>query len=201
MFRETIEETLDNTFNVRSEYKNLTVEQLQEIARKDSLPFRVCAVNIEGDLNVGMMIRSASLLGAERFYVFGRRKIDRRSLVGAQNYLPIQRINGFDEAGEVDIDKFIELCAVDRLFPIMCETGGPSISTIDWSGYEKMTGTKYTLCLVFGNESNGFPKAFLNSPIPRIAIPQRGVLRSFNVAAAASIVMWELSQYLTNKKQ
>lgn len=200
MFRETIEQTLDNTFNVRNEYKNLTVEELQEIAKKDFLPFRVCAINIEGDLNIGMMIRSASLLGAEKFYVFGRRKIDRRSLVGAQNYIPIQRINGFDVDGEVDLDKFIELCAVDKLFPIMCETGGPSIGKLDWSHYEKMTGNNYTLCLVFGNESNGFPQSFMNSPIPRVAIPQRGVLRSFNVAAAASIVMWELSQYLTNKK-
>ena len=200
MFKETIEETLDNSFNVRDEYKNLTVEELQDIAHSDFLPFRVCAINIEGDLNVGMMVRSASLLGAEKFYVFGRRRIDRRSMVGAQNYIPIERVDGFDENNDVDFSQFVDLCSREKLFPILCETTGHSVKKIEWERYVNMAGQNYTICLVFGNESNGFPESFLNSPIPRVSVPQRSVLRSFNVAAAGTIIMWELSQHLSERQ-
>ena len=190
---------MDNSFNVRDAHKSLTVDELREISRKDFLPFRVCAVNIEGDLNIGMMVRSASLLGAEKFYVFGRRKVDRRSMVGAQNYIPIERIEGLDSNDEVDFFKFVNMCSTEKLFPILCETVGHSVETIGWERYVSMAGQNYTLCLVFGNESNGFPQMFLDSPIPRISVPQRGVLRSFNVAAASNIIMWELSQFLSKR--
>jgi tRNA G18 (ribose-2'-O)-methylase SpoU len=199
MYKERIEDNLKNFYNVRDEYQHMDVETIQTIARGCTLPYRVCAVNVEGDLNVGMMARSASLLGAEKFYVFGRRKIDNRSLVGVQNYLDIQRIGAIDEEEQVDFSKFVDLCATEKLFPILFETSGPPLTTVNWESYFYMAADKYKVCLVFGNESDGFPQEFLDSPIPRISIPQLGVLRSFNVAAAASIVMWDLvSRYFKN---
>jgi tRNA G18 (ribose-2'-O)-methylase SpoU len=53
----------------------------------------------------------------------------------------------------------------------------------------------HTVCLVFGNESNGLPESFLNSDMKKISIPQLGVLRSFNVSAAAAIVMWDFYKW------
>lgn len=193
-FTDTIDDTTDNGFNVRNEYKSKTVDELKDIALKDSLPYTVCAVNVEGDLNIGMMARTASLLGCKKFYIFGRRKIDRRSLVGAQNYLPISRVDGLDEQGNVDLDKFKAFLLSENLYPVLVEHGGSNLKDVNW---KRLVGNwtypnALQLCLVFGNESNGFPESFLAENWPRISVPQRGVLRSFNVASAASIVLWDL---------
>ena len=75
-------ETLSNHFNVRDEFKDNTVAENVAICNRDRLKFSVGCINITGDLNIGMMIRSACLLGAENFYIFGRNKFDKRSTVG-----------------------------------------------------------------------------------------------------------------------
>jgi tRNA(Leu) C34 or U34 (ribose-2'-O)-methylase TrmL len=52
--------------------------------------------------------------------------------------------------------------------------------------------------LVMGNESTGIPRDFMRkvcSAMPDacvISIPQWSVLRSLNIASAATIAMWEL---------
>jgi tRNA(Leu) C34 or U34 (ribose-2'-O)-methylase TrmL len=56
---------------------------------------------------------------------------------------------------------------------------------------------------LFGSESHGIPELITNQKVDseydmgwnyefeRISIPQRGVLRSFNVSAAMAIVCWD----------
>ena len=82
-------ETLSNHFNVRDEFKDNTVAENVAICNRDRLKFSVGCINVTGDLNIGMMIRSACLFGAENFYIFGRNKFDKRSTVGAENYINI----------------------------------------------------------------------------------------------------------------
>lgn len=194
MFRDVIEKTVENGFNVKDEYKTKTVEELREICSNVSIPFRVCALSVEGDLNIGMMARTASLLGAEKFYIFGRRKFDRRSLVGAQNYLPIERIDGLDENGKMSLDKFIEFVWGERLNPVFIEQGGEDIRKANFDQIMRTAAVESRkMCLVFGNEATGIPTQFsLTYESPMFTIPQVGVLRSYNVAAAASMVMWEV---------
>ena len=175
---------MNNGFNVRDEYKNLTVPELKEIQDKESLPFSVVALNLNGDLNIGMMIRTAALLGASDFYIFGRRKIDRRPLVGVQNYMNIHRVWGLDTNEEIDYLSFQELCKTYKLSPVLVEQGGTPLNEVNWSDYPSPT-------FVFGNEGDGLPTEFIESDYPKISIPQVGVMRSFNVAAAASIVLWD----------
>lgn len=201
MYREIIKTVADNSFNVRDEYKSLTVEQLKNIQNSRSLPYTICAVNIEGDLNIGMMARSSALMGVKKFYVFGRRKIDNRSLVGAQNYLSMERISGLDKNGQPDITLFINLLDRENLYPVLFEHGGAPLSDVNWYGHLKMAEiSNKTLCLVFGNEGSGFPNEFLNQEYPIVSIPQLGVLRSFNVAATASIAMWEFYKQYSSLK-
>lgn len=188
-YKKTIEQTVENSFNVRDELKLLSVEELKEVSKSDRLPYRVCSINIEGDLNIGMMIRTSFLLGAERFYVYGRRKFDRRSLVGAQNYLDIVRVSGLDNLGNIGYNKFLDFCNEENMYPVLIETGGESLLGFDWHDIINNPEQKIP-CFVFGNEASGFPDDFLRSPLKKISIPQLGVLRSFNVAAAASMVLW-----------
>lgn len=190
--QEVIAQTVDNGFNVHDKYKGLTVEELQQVAVDEALPFRVCALNVEGDLNVGMMARTASLLGVEKFYIFGRRKIDARSLVGAQNYLPMEKISGLDVDGNLMVSLFKDFVEKEHITPLFIEQGGTDISRLaNVFTYEDVGKIP---CLVFGNEASGIPKEFMEG-YKSISIPQRGVLRSYNVAAAASIVMWEFAKF------
>ena len=61
-----------NFWNVHDELKGLSIDQLQEIQKKESFPFAVCVLNLTGDLNTGMIARTACIHGAQEFIVFGR---------------------------------------------------------------------------------------------------------------------------------
>jgi tRNA G18 (ribose-2'-O)-methylase SpoU len=187
-----INEDLIANYNVLDGYKFLSLEEVKEIQQKDSLPFAVCGFNIAGSLNIGMMIRTALLMGAEKFIVFGRRAYDRRSCVGAQNYLPIERIEGYDEDGNFSKTKFDQAMDTLGYMPVFIETGGIDIRNLD---YIKTFNKKP--CLVFGTESEGIPENIIGDGI-KMSIPQLGVLRSLNVASAASIAMWEFSKFYRN---
>jgi len=52
-----------------------------------------------------------------------------------------------------------------------------------------------TPCLVFGNENSGIPTCLTDKYLC-FHIPQRGVIRSLNVASAAAVAMYEFSKYL-----
>lgn len=208
-FAKQIAIDMDNSFNVRDELKSLTIEELQAEHLKDRLPFGICALSITGDLNLGVMIRSASLLGTRDFIIFGRRKYDKRSSVGAQNYIKVHRIDGLNPDMSFDVYKFWDTMTALNYFPIFIEQipekehkYGPYDSTlqqVSWRRILDAWNLKHP-CLVFGNESTGIPLTLLNSGHPIIEIPQRGVLRSLNVSSAMAMVTWDLVKYLTSVK-
>lgn len=80
---------MQNPQNVRAEFKELTLEQCQDKCFQDRLPFDACFLNITSDLNVSASIRTLHLLGVEKIYVLGKKKLDRRALVGAEFYTVI----------------------------------------------------------------------------------------------------------------
>ena len=54
-------------FNINDKFKPLTLDEVKNIQKDKTLPFAVAAINIFGSLNLGMMIRSAVIFGAETF--------------------------------------------------------------------------------------------------------------------------------------
>jgi len=199
-YKKIIADTTSNHYNVREEFKNNTVEQNVEICNSDRLPFSVGCINVTGELNIGMMVRTASLLGAENFYIFGRRKFDKRSTVGAEKYINIVQ-HVYDDPINSDEDMLNalrELGKTHRIF--LCEHGGRQLRHDNEVFYS--CSTKKPL-FIFGSESHGIPELITNQKVDsdydmqwnyefeRISIPQRGVLRSFNVSAAMAIVCWD----------
>jgi tRNA G18 (ribose-2'-O)-methylase SpoU len=158
----------------------------------DRLPFSVGCINVTGCLNVGMMIRSASLLGAENFYIFGRKKFDARSTVGAENYINIQQFV-YDDPIHADEDIFGALSNLhDSAHDIvLCEHGGLHLGTFSWKDIGIYPHKNYTPLFLFGSESHGIPEYITNKFFNKVSIGQRGVLRSFNVSAAMAIVCWD----------
>lgn len=193
-------ETLSKHYNVRDIFKNNTVEQNVDICKADRLPFSVGVINVTGELNIGMSIRSACLLGAENFYIFGRKKFDARSTVGAENYINIIQ-HTFDDPMNADQQILAELrnlAVTNRI--LLCEHGGRELG-YDNEGFY-VSDTRPPL-FMFGSESHGIPELISNQMVhskydmgwnyefERVSIPQRGVLRSFNVSAAMAIVCWD----------
>ena len=196
-YSKIITETNSKMYNVRDEYKNNSVEENIAICNKEHLKFSVGCINITGELNIGMMIRSASLLGAENFYIFGRKKFDARSTVGAENYINIVQYS-YDDPMTADEHILAELRELNKTHSvILCEHGGYMLGENDFGwAYEERPSPVF----IFGSESHGIPKLITDQvasdgypeyEFERISIPQRGVLRSFNVSAAMAIVCWD----------
>lgn len=172
-------------FNVHDYLQNMTVDQLQEVQRKQSLPFVVAAVNLAGDLNISNMLRSAVVFGAQKFIIIGKRRFDRRGCVGAQNYIELVHYDDDIKALEYMLDLYQ---------PVFIEQGGEDIIAQDFYGWNRNP------CLIFGSESYGLPKHYFEvgekENIPTMTIDQIGIIRSLNVAAAASIAMWKVAMDL-----
>lgn len=180
------------SFNVHDHYKDLSVEDLKLISNATRLPYTVCLLNLEYDLNIGNCIRTAHIFGAERVFIFGRRRYDLRSTVGANHYTNIIKYD-FDELtnDEVICTQFEAMVSEYNLEPLIIDKTNDSR---DISESHVYTGYK-TPCLVFGNENAGIPTCLMDK-YPCFHIPQRGVIRSLNVASAAAVAMYEFSKYL-----
>jgi tRNA G18 (ribose-2'-O)-methylase SpoU len=189
-YKKIIADTNSKHYNVGDLYKDHTLEQNRAICQVDRLPFSVGCINVTGELNIGMMLRSASLLGAENFYIFGRKKFDARSTVGAENYINVIQYV-FDDPINSDeqINDQLEYLLM-RSSVVLCEHGGEHIGT-------QKLALKYNEeilnpIFIFGSESHGIPETVANNPaFYKVSIPQRGVLRSFNVSAAMNIICWD----------
>lgn len=200
-FSKMIEETETNGYAVRDEYKTKTLEELKEITKSDRLPFSVFLFNVTGSLNVGTMIRTAHALGAEKVFVFGRRKYDKRSCVGSHNYLPIISIDSDSENPEEQYDQFQSIMDSYDIDPILIETGGRNYTEYNWKNVmllHRHTGKQ--ICLVVGNEGLGIPNIIRECYFQDVvSIPQRGVIRSINVASAFSIVCAHMVNEITKE--
>lgn len=189
-FQKIREQVTTNLWNVQDQYKDLSLTELQAVQSSQQLDFAICTLSLTGDLNVGMIMRTACLMGAKHMIIFGRRRYDKRTTVGAHNYIPVTRVDGLTEQLEFDVDVFNNTMQKFNYAPIFVETGGTPIRKIDWCSIDRVP------CLVVGNEGIGCPDYLIGNH-PKVSIDQRGVLRSLNVAVAAGIAMYELSQALS----
>jgi len=185
----------ERELNVRDEFKHLSHEEHLELHDDSRLPYAIACINLTGDLNVGSIIRSAAMLGCETVFIYGKKKFDKRGLVGAHNYQKIEyiTIDIPDELGDFppDVNYEILIQTLDGMgyTPFGLETGGARIDQMDFREI-------VSPCIVVGNENMGLPD-YLRSRLPLVSIPQSGVMRSLNVGVAAAIAMAEIqSQYL-----
>jgi len=183
-----------NDWNVADEFKNMTLDQIQDIQKRESLPFAVAALNLTGGLNLGSIIRSAVIFGAEKFFIVGKRRYDRRSTVGAQNYIDIEYIE--EDVNDIEGQKNILDKVGEEYNPIFIEQGGTDITSHQFQYWNRC-------CFIFGEEGTGIPASMID--VARqyahddnrvLTIDQIGVLRSLNVSAAAAIVMHKVAMDL-----
>lgn len=172
-------------YNVHTPLQNMPLERVRAIAEATALPCALMLYTLTGDINVGMAIRTAAILGCSDVYIVGRRKYDRRSEVGARNYIKLWRHSEI-------ADDFFEK---QGLVPILVEQGGTPLEEMNFKKWlpGQLGGKK--VVFVVGSEANGLPAAFINRlKAPVVSISQYGVMRSLNVAVAASIVLYEYTK-------
>jgi tRNA G18 (ribose-2'-O)-methylase SpoU len=183
----------NSSLNVHDHLKGMSVEDLQEVSRSDRLPWHTACLNVTGDLNVGTMIRTSHCMGAGSLLIFGRQKIDNRSLVGSANYIRIEKIK--DDGDDLSSQRFFWSLHERNLTPIFVEMGGMPLPTVNWPvRVEAIERRGFQPCLVMGNETGGIPRELIEAclPVPNsfmVSIPQRGVIRSMNVAVAHAMVV------------
>jgi tRNA G18 (ribose-2'-O)-methylase SpoU len=184
---------MDNKFtdsvnwNVRDELKGSSLDSIKSARRV--LPYSVGLINVNGELNIGMSMRSAEIFGAREFFIFGKQKYDKRSTVGAQNYI---------QTSKYPLEE-VHPGIWGYYLPIFIETGGKKLNDVALHDIQDKTNEKFTMPMfIFGSESEGIPQYLLDSHPENIyTIPQLGVLRSLNVSAAVACVCHKYSEFVT----
>ena len=171
-------------YNVHTPFQHLPTEVCKKAAQRLALPVGLLLLNLDGNMNIGMSIRTAAVLGCSDVWVVGKRKYDRRSEVGARNYINVHRIQDI----ETPATFFEEL----GWQPILVEQGGVAVEDYKFP----LTPSSKPIVFIMGSESHGIPTSWLTSlqTAPRLSISQYGLIRSLNVSAAASIILYEYTR-------
>jgi tRNA G18 (ribose-2'-O)-methylase SpoU len=177
-------------YNVHTLLQHKPVDELRHIASKLALPVHLMLLNLDGNMNIAMSIRTAAVLGCSDVWVVGRRKYDARPEVGSKNYIRVHKV------GEMPDPK--QFFAAAGIQPFIIEQGGTPIEEMKFKPY-----LDKPVCFVMGSESHGISPEFATAltDAPRITISQYGLVRSLNVSIAASIVIYEfLKQWRQQRK-
>jgi tRNA G18 (ribose-2'-O)-methylase SpoU len=167
-------------YNVHTCFQHLSNDRTKEISRTIALPVHLMLFNVDGNMNIAMSIRSAAVLGCSDVWIVGRRFYDARPEVGAKNYINVHKLSSLDDPHLFFKDH--------NLQPFLIEQGGTPIEDMNFKPYMKSP-----VCFIMGSESHGIPEEFMKRmhKTPRLTISQYGMVRSFNVSIASSIVMYE----------
>jgi tRNA G18 (ribose-2'-O)-methylase SpoU len=151
-------------------------------------------LNLDGNMNIAMSIRTAAVLGISDVWVVGRRKYDARPEVGSHNYINVHKVG--------ELTNPLEFFETNKLLPILLEQGGTPLEDFTFKQY--ISNEDKHVCFIMGSESHGFSKEWLTilKDFPKITISQYGMVRSLNVSIAASIVLYEyLKQWRAYRKE
>jgi tRNA G18 (ribose-2'-O)-methylase SpoU len=171
---------INDKINVINELQHLELPQLRKLTRQLSLDIHLIILNVQGEINIGMMVRSAMALGVSRVFIIGRKKWDKRTSVGAHHYMDIIYM--------ANLHPYI---LRDRSVYIL-EQGGQTLYSLT---KEKIKNQRITL--IVGNESTGVPHNIQQLGTV-ISIPQVGIVRSLNVSNACSIALSHFQANILN---
>ena len=151
-----------------------TVEAIAADLARTRTRLHVAIENLEHDLNIGSIVRTANAFNVGGVHIVGRRRWNRRGAMVTDRYLEIHHHPDPEHLGAWARDAGLPILAVDvvaRSVPI--------------EGF----GMPPACVLLFGQEGPGLSQAALALAQVVLSITQTGSTRSINVAAAAAIAM------------
>jgi tRNA G18 (ribose-2'-O)-methylase SpoU len=160
--------------NVVDAYRYWTVDAIVADLDTRRSPMHVAIENIEHDLNIGSIVRTANAFNVAGVHVVGRRRWNRRGAMVTDAYLSITHHPDPEDLVAWSREAGLPILAIDVV---------PGAIALD--DYAMPRGC----VLLFGQEGPGLSPQALAGADAVLSIPQYGSTRSINVAAAAAIAM------------
>jgi len=163
--------------NVIDEYKNLSHDEIKNSLEKKGNGFSVLMTHVEGDFNIGTVMRSANFFGAKEFFYWGKKRFDRRSSVGVHHYTPVHFLDDIKQVQELK-DRYTFVGLENNI------NGTISIHDFGWEFHKPP-------CIIVGEEGRGIHEDVMKLCDVLVEIPNFGSVRSINVGSAASLAMYD----------
>ena len=161
--------------NVHEFLQTLTVDEIKDYCKRNTIPHALAMVHINGDFNLGTVVRNANFFGFEKvYYIGGGRQYDRRSTVGTHIYTPMEYYKTEDEFFAA-IEGHYDPIAVENNINYDCH----NYHTFDYPDRS---------VLIFGEEQQGLSDYMLTKCKGIVTIPSDGSVRSLNVGTASGIL-------------
>lgn len=160
--------------NVDDRYRYWTVEAITADLDQRRHRFHVAVENVESDMNIGSIVRSANAFLAREVHIVGRRRWNRRGAMVTDRY---QHIRHHDE-----VDSLRRWAEANDL-PII------GIDNVAGSMPIEQAELPVACVLLFGQEGPGLSAEAQEACGSILHITQFGSTRSINIGAAAAIAM------------
>jgi tRNA G18 (ribose-2'-O)-methylase SpoU len=160
--------------NVADRFRYWTVEAIVAELATTRTRLHVAIENLEHDLNIGSIVRTANAFNVGGVHIVGRRRWNRRGAMVTDRYLDIHHHPDPEHLGAWARSAGLPILAVDVV---------PGAVPIE--GFQMPPAC----VLLFGQEGPGLTDRSLDLAQVVLSITQTGSTRSMNVAAAAAIAM------------
>jgi tRNA G18 (ribose-2'-O)-methylase SpoU len=179
---------MEETRNILNRFWGWTVDQIKADLEPNRHNFSSLCLNIDGDFNIGTVIRNSNAFLGEEVIIFGRKRYDRRGTVGTHwyenlNYVKIEEQDNSEEKLLEIFSKFDIVYGIDNV---------PEAKPIE----DYVFDTNKKVLFVFGEEGKGIPNDFIKHCNEILMIKQYGSVRSINVGCASAITMFRYCQCL-----
>jgi tRNA G18 (ribose-2'-O)-methylase SpoU len=152
-------------------------EDILETINPHKIPISLLLVNIERDNNIGNIIRSANTFGVEEVLIYGRKKFDRRTSVGAEFFMQFRHIRFIEELEPLR-KEFDTILGLEQ-----------TPDSIELHNYQWPQNAR--ILIAIGHEGTGLPPEVLSLCDTTLEIEQYGTTRSLNVSVATGIVLYD----------
>lgn len=176
---------------------NIDLQRLdaESTRRADKMPLIVVLEDVRSAHNVGSVFRTSDAFLVEEIVLCGitatppHKEIAKTALGATESVVWHY---------EADCSLFLREARLKGYSIAAVEQAQPHYWLQNW---HQATTQAFPLVLIFGNEVEGVSEAALQHCDYCIEIPQEGSKHSFNVAAAAAMVLWEIYKYYKSAPQ
>jgi len=160
--------------NVVDKYRYWRMDAIVEDLDRQRFPFHVAIENLEHDLNIGSIVRSANAFMASEVHIVGRRRWNRRGAMVTDRYQHVRHHEDVTALAEWAQRNGLPIIGIDNL------PGSVPLETFD---------LPRECILLFGQEGAGLTDEASKVVQACLSIAQFGSTRSINAGAAAAIAM------------
>lgn len=185
-------ETLDNR-NVSDEFKHMSTEMIRMSMQSRRVPAVNVAMNLTHDFNKASIVRANEAFAFKEIVFINRvnenspdslegvKRYNRRGTVGMHNYANMRHVVDWASLFDAYRSDGYKIFAVDNT----PEFNPKAVYSVVFPAKS---------VFVYGEETLGLSSEMVSACDAIVYIPQFGVVRSLNVAQAASVVMYEYSR-------